>query len=197
MHPQVLAMLPGWLSAGLLLGVIVTGVIGVVFLIGIRRFPSRGPHVAKGSSITDRRRRALAQYLRDAGEQVHTQVTVRDVTVAVYLPMRDVALVFAPDAYFTLRETPTRVILCELEARPAAIARRLPFLTPPHRTEPIHSRSSDAYAVLGVSADADAATLREAYRRRVKDCHPDQGGDPAEFARVQRAYEEARTMRTG
>jgi hypothetical protein len=197
MYPQVLATLPGWLSAGLLFGVILTGVIGVVFLIGISRFPSPGPHVAPGSSITDRRRRALARYLRDAGEQVHTRVTVRDVSVAVYLPMRDVALVFAPYAYFTLRETPTQVILCELEARPAAIARRLPFLTPPHRPGSVRSRSSDAYAVLGVSTDADAATLRDAYRRRVKDCHPDQGGDPAEFARVQRAYEEARTMSTG
>ena len=197
MHLPLSATLPAWLSAGLLLGAILTGVIGVVFLIGIRRFPSGGPHEAAGSSITDRRRRALARYLREAGEVVHTQVEVAGVTVAVYLPFRDVALVFAPDVYFTLREASTQVVLCELEARPAAIARRLPFLTPPHRSGPVRSRPSDAHAVLGVPVDADIETLRDAYRRRVKDCHPDQGGDPAEFARVQRAYEEARTMSTG
>ena len=33
-------------------------------------------------------------------------------------------------------------------------------------------------------------TIRQAYRRRVKETHPDQGGDPAEFIRVQAAGRE-------
>lgn len=44
------------------------------------------------------------------------------------------------------------------------------------------------YEVLGVDADADKATVVRAYRRRVKETHPDQGGSTAEFKRVQEAY---------
>lgn len=197
MEPSVLAALPDWLSSGLLLGLLLTGAIGVVFLLGIRRYPDVARTTRTGPSVTDRRRRALARHLRDAGETVQTEVTVAGVPVAVYLPARDVALVFAPGAYFALRETATQVILCELEARPAAIVRRLPFITPPRAATAISPDLSEAFAILGVSADADAATLRAAYRQRVKDCHPDQGGDPAEFARVRRAYERARTTGAG
>lgn len=36
---------------------------------------------------------------------------------------------------------------------------------------------------------ADAAEIRRAYRERVKDVHPDNGGDRAAFMRVTAAYE--------
>ena len=49
---------------------------------------------------------------------------------------------------------------------------------------------STARQVLGVSADADQATVKAAYRERVKETHPDtEGGDKEEFKRVNRAYE--------
>lgn len=44
------------------------------------------------------------------------------------------------------------------------------------------------YDVLGVDPDADQAELVEAYRRRVKETHPDRGGSAAAFQRVQTAY---------
>jgi ferredoxin len=44
------------------------------------------------------------------------------------------------------------------------------------------------YDVLGVEPDADEATVVRAYRRRVKETHPDQGGSTAAFKRVQDAY---------
>lgn len=44
------------------------------------------------------------------------------------------------------------------------------------------------FDVLGVDADADDATIVQAYRRRVKETHPDQNGSAAEFKRVQDAY---------
>jgi len=44
------------------------------------------------------------------------------------------------------------------------------------------------FDVLGVDPDADEATVVSAYRRRVKETHPDQGGSAAEFKRVQDAY---------
>lgn len=44
------------------------------------------------------------------------------------------------------------------------------------------------YEVLGVDPDADEAMIVRAYRRRVKEAHPDRGGSAAAFKRVQEAY---------
>ncbi|WP_350349371.1 DnaJ domain-containing protein [Agromyces sp. G08B096] len=48
--------------------------------------------------------------------------------------------------------------------------------------------SDSPYEVLGVSIDADEATLRVAYRRALRQAHPDTGGSPAAFHAVQRAW---------
>jgi curved DNA-binding protein CbpA len=45
------------------------------------------------------------------------------------------------------------------------------------------------YDDLGVSPDATAEQIIAAYRRKAKEHHPDAGGDPAEFAKAQRAAE--------
>ena len=45
------------------------------------------------------------------------------------------------------------------------------------------------FEVLDVDEDADEATIERAYRDRVKETHPDSGGDEEEFKRVNRAYE--------
>ncbi|MFB6082977.1 MAG: ferredoxin Fer [Halorientalis sp.] len=45
------------------------------------------------------------------------------------------------------------------------------------------------FDVLGIEPDADDATIREAYRQRVKEAHPDRGGSTREFQRVKEAYE--------
>ena len=45
------------------------------------------------------------------------------------------------------------------------------------------------YEILGVEPDADEDELVEAYRRRVKAAHPDQGGSTEEFQAVKTAYE--------
>ena len=45
------------------------------------------------------------------------------------------------------------------------------------------------YAVLGVKRNADKDEIEDAYRERVKETHPDLGGDKEEFKRVQAAYE--------
>jgi hypothetical protein len=46
-----------------------------------------------------------------------------------------------------------------------------------------------AYEVLGVSFDADTATLKAAWRRAARRTHPDYGGDAAEFRRVSMAWQ--------
>jgi len=45
------------------------------------------------------------------------------------------------------------------------------------------------FEVLGVPPDADDEVIVDAYRERVKDAHPDQGGSIAEFQAVKTAYE--------
>lgn len=49
--------------------------------------------------------------------------------------------------------------------------------------------SEPPHEVLGVEHDADSATVRSAFRERVMDAHPDNGGSPAEFQRVTEAKE--------
>lgn len=48
--------------------------------------------------------------------------------------------------------------------------------------------SPTPYEVLGVAADASEAELRRAYRRLLRETHPDTGGDPARFHAVQDAW---------
>lgn len=49
--------------------------------------------------------------------------------------------------------------------------------------------SASAYEVLGVTPDAAADDVRKAYRLRLRQTHPDTGGDAAAFVQVQRAWE--------
>lgn len=49
--------------------------------------------------------------------------------------------------------------------------------------------SASAYEVLAVAPDAPDDDLRRAYRARLRETHPDTGGDAARFVRVQRAWE--------
>jgi hypothetical protein len=48
---------------------------------------------------------------------------------------------------------------------------------------------SEAYSILGVERDASFAAVKAAYRVRALATHPDRGGDPRQFIRVQAAYE--------
>jgi hypothetical protein len=45
--------------------------------------------------------------------------------------------------------------------------------------------------VLGIDPKATASTIETAYRRRRSEAHPDKGGDPGEFDRVEKAYRQA------
>lgn len=48
---------------------------------------------------------------------------------------------------------------------------------------------ADPHEVLGVPPEADQATVRSAYRRLLKEHHPDHGGSTERFIRVREAYE--------
>lgn len=50
------------------------------------------------------------------------------------------------------------------------------------------------YEVLGVKEDATRREINAAYRRLVKQHHPDKGGDPAKFQRVTQAYNALKSL---
>jgi hypothetical protein len=55
---------------------------------------------------------------------------------------------------------------------------------------------ASAYAALGLEPDADSATIEAAYKRLIKEHHPDRdGGDAARAAEINRAYREIRAER--
>ncbi|HWH32544.1 MAG TPA: J domain-containing protein [Egibacteraceae bacterium] len=47
----------------------------------------------------------------------------------------------------------------------------------------------DLYEILGVARDADAETIKRAYRRKARELHPDAGGDEESFKELTAAYE--------
>jgi len=57
-------------------------------------------------------------------------------------------------------------------------------------TDAVVAGEPPAHTILGVDRDASPEKIRAAYRERVKETHPDQGGDEAEYQRVQEAREE-------
>ena len=48
---------------------------------------------------------------------------------------------------------------------------------------------AEAYRRLDLENGADESEVRQAYRRKVKEVHPDRGGDEVAFKRVTEAYE--------
>ncbi|KAG5640914.1 hypothetical protein DXG03_006673 [Asterophora parasitica] len=51
------------------------------------------------------------------------------------------------------------------------------------------SKQKDYYKILGVSRDADAKTIKRAFRQGAKVAHPDKGGSEAKMAALNEAYE--------
>ena len=51
------------------------------------------------------------------------------------------------------------------------------------------SSAEDLYAVLGVPKGATPEQIRNGFKDRAMINHPDRGGDPATYARIQTAYE--------
>jgi hypothetical protein len=53
--------------------------------------------------------------------------------------------------------------------------------------------AASPYAVLGVPENASESVLRRAYRRKLRETHPDTGGDATQFRRVQHAWQQVGT----
>jgi hypothetical protein len=183
--------------AGVGMGAVAVVLVAGIFVAGDRLFPTpstdRGPRV----DGTDRRRAEIGAYLDSIGERYVADATVHGHAVAFYLPERGVAITFDPRAFFGIEDTRTHAILCEHEMPGHQLGRRLPFETPGRRgrtarTGGSPTRIGAAFERLGLPPTADRDEVKAAYRRRVKDVHPDHGGDSESFKRLQDAYATAK-----
>lgn len=52
-----------------------------------------------------------------------------------------------------------------------------------------HLKDESPHSILGVALDATWDAIKRAYRALARQHHPDLGGDPAQFRRVQAAFE--------
>jgi hypothetical protein len=57
--------------------------------------------------------------------------------------------------------------------------------------------SNTNYEILGLSNTASRENIRKAYKRRALETHPNKGGDPEEFKKVQRSYEKLISIKGG
>jgi len=187
--------LPQWLLVGVALGLASSAAAAVLFLAADRLFPTEPQPRSDGGEL--RRRTEIREYLNAIGEPFAEDHPVEGETVAFYLPERDVAVTFDVGAFYRLEHADTYAVLVEHELPGFALGARLPFEVPEVEFDgPGDATGRDpldvALSELGVSGDADIEEIRAAYRRRVKEAHPDQGGDEDEFKRVREAYATAK-----
>lgn len=186
--------LPAWLVFGLLLGVAGSLVVAALFVVAGRLFPAkrRARGVREGGE--ERRRAEIREYLRAIDEPFAENHLVAGQEVAFYLPNRDVAITFDARAFYRIERSSTDPVLVEHEMPGAALGQRLPFETPdvsigpePEPQAPVDP-ARQAFAELGLRQGATPEEIKSAYRARVKQVHPDHGGDEEEFRRVREAY---------
>ncbi|MFC4990260.1 J domain-containing protein [Saliphagus infecundisoli] len=196
-----LETIPPAVLAGLALGAAFAAVAAILFVLGERWFPTRRASEPRYSG-EGRRRREIREYLGEIGERYAEDHPIAGHPVAFYLPERDVAITFDAHAFFRLRNTTgTAVVLVEHEMPVAHLGARLPFETPDPSPEPARSafaeRVGNAYGTLGLPTTASSGEVRSAYRERVKEVHPDHGGDEAAFRELREAYATARDHADG
>lgn len=193
---DLLEAIPPAVLAGLALGVLFGLFAAALFFVGERWFPTQQRDEARHTG-EDRRRGEIREYLAEIGERYAEDHPIGGHPVAFYLPERDVAITFDAHAFFRIRNTTgTAVILVEHEMPVAHLGARLPFETPERPREPARSgfaeRVGNAYGALGLSTTASSGEVRSAYRERVKEVHPDHGGDEEAFRELREAYATAR-----
>ena len=189
-------MLPAWLVVGLGLGAAASVVVAGVFVLGDRLFPATPADDATRLDGTARRRREIREYLLAVDERFLEDREVGGESVAFYLPERGVAITFDAQAYFRLDRRGITAVLCEHEMPGRHLGRRLPFeVAEPDVAAfgaPVDDPVRAAYAELDLRVGADSDAVTAAYRDRVKEVHPDHGGDAEAFRRLREAYTTAR-----
>jgi len=194
-------VLPEWLALGLLIAGAASVVAAAMFVLGEWLYPTEPVKPARERSGEWKRRREIREYLRAIDEPFAEEHFVAGTHVAFYLPRRNVAITFDAPDYFRIRNSNTYVVLAEHEMPGSHLGGRLPFETPDREElfgDPEEDADEetdsvrDAFATLGLSPSASQAEVKAAYRERIKEVHPDHGGDRETFEAVREAYAAAR-----
>jgi hypothetical protein len=193
--------LPEWLLVGSLLGVVGSLVVAGLFLVADRLYPTPTASASDRSGGAGRRRDELRAYLQAIDEPFAEDHFVEGQHVAFYLPERDVAITFDARAFYRIERSPTTPVLVEHEMPGVQLGARLPFETPAVDAESRTDReptspATAAFRELGLPTGAPLEEVKRAYRRRVKEVHPDRGGDEDAFKRVREAYTTAKQHAT-
>ncbi|WP_321167954.1 J domain-containing protein [Halobaculum saliterrae] len=197
MFGEWIAALPGWLVWGVAAGVVASAGVASVFLAANRLFPDPPARSGGPDRGSLRREAEIREYLRRIDERFVEDVDLDGTRVAFYLPERGVALTFDVHAYFAIRddeERTDRVILCEHEMPGRHLGRRLPFEVPEVDVGPGSGTAAgsapvaSAFDTLELPTTAGEESVERAYREKVKETHPDQGGSREAFAEVREAY---------
>jgi hypothetical protein len=199
---EFVAGLPEWLVLGVAFGLLASVGAAGVFLVGVRLFPTRARPAGERYDGDSRRRGEIREYLDRIGETYAENHPVEGHEVAFYLPARDVAITFDPRAFYRIDRSATHAVLVEYEMPGANLGYRLPFDTPDPEPEPEFEPEpvgpeTAAFETLGLPAGASTEEVREAYREKVKEVHPDHGGDGDEFKRIREAYTAAKQQAKG
>jgi len=188
---------PEWLLVGTLLGVLGSVVVAGLFLVANRLYPTPTATSDGRGDGEGRRRDELRAYLQAIDESYAEDHFVEGQHVAFYLPKRDVAITFDARAFYRIERSPTTPVLVEHEMPGVQLGARLPFETPEvdfgtqADRDKVHPATA-AFRELGLPAGATLEEVKRAYRRRVKEVHPDRGGDEDAFKRVREAYTTAK-----
>jgi hypothetical protein len=194
---DALVGLPRWLLVGLALGVASSVLAACLFVVADRLYPSPQAHRRRDDG-EHRRRAELRDYLDAIDESYAENHFVEGQHIAFYLPERDVAITFDAHAYYRIDRSPTHPVLVEHEMPGVHLGDRLPFevpdvdFGPEEADEERRDPATAAFSELGVPTTATLDEVKAAYRRKVKEVHPDQGGDEDEFKRVREAYTTAK-----
>ena len=190
---MVLGEFPTWLVHGIILGLVFSLGVFLVYMAGQRWWELGRP--AAGRYDPDGLRRAeVRAYLVAIGEDAVESFRIDGIETDFWLPQRQVAITFDASVYFRLRDAGVTVVLLEHEVPGHRIGPRLPFETPPLQSTTAETNGTDwAHSVLGVEIGADDAAIEQAYRDRIKEVHPDVGGDQAALIEVLEAYEQLST----
>jgi len=189
---EVAGSLPEWLVFGGVLAVASIVVVTGVFLVGGRLFPTTVDRSGRATG-DGKRRREIHEYLQAIDEPFAEDHPVCGEPVAFYLPQRDVAITFDARAYYRIGRSGTHAVLFEHELPGVHLGSRLPFDTPDLATDENElDPASAAFSVLGLPAEASANEVKAAYQEKVKQVHPDHGGDHEEFRQVREAYATAK-----
>ncbi|MFB6197138.1 MAG: J domain-containing protein [Halobacteriaceae archaeon] len=178
---------PSWVVTGLLIAGGLAGTSAIIFTLGMRAFPDGQSTTSERTASEWKRRGEIRGFLDAAGERYREDHEVSGCRTAFYLPERDVAITFDGATYYRLKESDTHAILLEHEFPGENLGSRLPFdVNIIGDASPIDME--EAYSVLGIDHGATLSDIESAYRDRIKEVHPDQGGSADQFKRVREAY---------